>query len=248
MDTSTVLESIDLESIPSEVVARFAALADPTRLAILQVLSGEPRCVCDVNEAVPVAANVLSYHLKVLREAGLVTATRRGRWVDYALDAAALAATATPCPARPRSGSADGHLPGPASAGTHARAAPRRIAGWGSPPRPRLVGPVRGQRPRVGHGRVRLGRVGRGVPVGRGGPLLLLRHRQDRAAADRDHVRDRGGTHVHHPGAHPGAAGGPPRGRRQRRRGRSGGRDAVLLVLGGAGVHRVRVRRDPVWG
>lgn len=93
MDTSTVLESIGLESIPSDVVARFAALADPTRLAILQVLSGEPRCVCDLNEAVPIAANVLSYHLKVLREAGLVTATRRGRWVDYAVEAAALAAT-----------------------------------------------------------------------------------------------------------------------------------------------------------
>ncbi len=93
MDTSTVLETIDLESISAESVARFAALADPTRLAILQTLSGQPRCVCDVNEAVPVAANVLSYHLKVLREAGLVTATRRGRWVDYALDDAALAAT-----------------------------------------------------------------------------------------------------------------------------------------------------------
>jgi ArsR family transcriptional regulator len=93
MDTSTVLESIDLDAIPSEAVARFAALADPTRLAILQVLADQPRCVCDVNEAVPVAANVLSYHLKVLREAGLVTATRRGRWVDYALDEAALVAT-----------------------------------------------------------------------------------------------------------------------------------------------------------
>jgi len=32
-----------------------------------------------------VAPNVLSYHLKVLRDAGLVTATRRGRWVDYEL-------------------------------------------------------------------------------------------------------------------------------------------------------------------
>jgi len=93
MDTSTVLESIDLDVIPPEVVARFSALADTTRLAILRALSVEPRCVCDVNEAGPVAANVLSYHLKVLREAGLVTATRRGRWVDYALDGAALAAT-----------------------------------------------------------------------------------------------------------------------------------------------------------
>lgn len=72
------------------MVAGFAALADPTRLAILQVLAGQPRCVCDVNDAVPVAANVLSYHLRVLRDAGLVTATRRGRWIDYAVVPGAL--------------------------------------------------------------------------------------------------------------------------------------------------------------
>ena len=41
--------------------------------------------MCDIQEHVPIAANLLSYHLKVLREAGLVTATRRGRWIDYAL-------------------------------------------------------------------------------------------------------------------------------------------------------------------
>jgi ArsR family transcriptional regulator, arsenate/arsenite/antimonite-responsive transcriptional repressor len=85
MNTSTILEATALETIDPAVVARFAALADPTRLAILQTLAGAPRCVCDVNAAVPVAANVLSYHLKVLREAGLVTATKRGRWVDYEL-------------------------------------------------------------------------------------------------------------------------------------------------------------------
>jgi ArsR family transcriptional regulator, arsenate/arsenite/antimonite-responsive transcriptional repressor len=108
MNTSTVLEAIDLESIPPEVVARFAALADPTRLAILQALSDVPRCVCEVNEAVPVAANLLSYHLKVLREAGLVTATRRGRWVDYALDHAALAAARDAVPRADGTGPAAG--------------------------------------------------------------------------------------------------------------------------------------------
>ena len=41
--------------------------------------------MCDLQEHVPIAANLLSYHLKVLREAGLVTTSRRGRWVDYAL-------------------------------------------------------------------------------------------------------------------------------------------------------------------
>lgn len=83
MNTSTLLETTVIDSSDVGVVDGFAALADPTRLAILRVLSDAPRCVCDVNAAVPVAANVLSYHLKVLRDAGLVTANRRGRWVDY---------------------------------------------------------------------------------------------------------------------------------------------------------------------
>ena len=91
MDTSTLLEATGREPIDPAVVSGFAALADPTRLAILRALSGQPRCVCEVNDAVPVAANVLSYHLKVLREAGLVTAVKRGRWVDYALVPEALA-------------------------------------------------------------------------------------------------------------------------------------------------------------
>src|SRR5665811_1000129 len=43
------------------------------------------RCVCKLQEQVPIAGNLLSYHLKVLREAGLVTSSRRGRWIDYTL-------------------------------------------------------------------------------------------------------------------------------------------------------------------
>ena len=71
---------------------RLAALADPVRLRIVGVLAGGGRCVCDVREEVPVAANLLSYHLRVLRDAGLVTAARRGRWVDYRLDGGGFAA------------------------------------------------------------------------------------------------------------------------------------------------------------
>lgn len=62
-----------------------AAVADPIRWTVLQRLAQEGACVCDLQEHVPIAANLLSYHLKVLREAGLVTTSRRGRWVDYAL-------------------------------------------------------------------------------------------------------------------------------------------------------------------
>jgi ArsR family transcriptional regulator, arsenate/arsenite/antimonite-responsive transcriptional repressor len=63
-----------------------SAVADPVRWAVLRHLGerGES-CVCDLQERIPVAANLLSYHLKVLREADLVTTRRRGRWVDYSL-------------------------------------------------------------------------------------------------------------------------------------------------------------------
>ena len=68
-------------------VALLQAVADPVRWQVLQRLAVEPACVCDIQEHVPIAANLLSYHLKVLRDTGLVTTSRRGRWIDYALAA-----------------------------------------------------------------------------------------------------------------------------------------------------------------
>ena len=81
-----------IASTPVELTARLAALADPVRLRIVGVLAGGGRCVCDLQEKVPVAANLLSYHLRVLRDAGLVAAARRGRWIDYRLDGDGFAA------------------------------------------------------------------------------------------------------------------------------------------------------------
>jgi protein-tyrosine-phosphatase/DNA-binding transcriptional ArsR family regulator len=68
-----------------EHVAVLTAAADPTRWTILQRLARGQTCVCDLQAEVAVAPNLLSYHLKVLRDAGLVTCSRRGRWVDYRL-------------------------------------------------------------------------------------------------------------------------------------------------------------------
>ena len=66
-------------------VALLTAAADPVRWTILRRLTTGQACVCDLQGEVDVAPNLLSYHLKVLREAGLVTSTRRGRWIDYQL-------------------------------------------------------------------------------------------------------------------------------------------------------------------
>jgi len=76
----------------------FGALSDRIRLSILDRLGRDQRCVCELQESLDIAPNLLSYHLRILREAGLVEATRRGRWVDYRLadDAAAMVTAALP--------------------------------------------------------------------------------------------------------------------------------------------------------
>ena len=95
--TSTDLDSTSLEA----AAAGFSALGDPIRLRILGELGGGQRCVCELLEEIDIAPNLLSYHLKVLREAGLVEASRRGRWVDYALADEGLAALRRAFPAEP---------------------------------------------------------------------------------------------------------------------------------------------------
>jgi len=68
------------------VARRFQALSDPTRLRILDLLAGGERCVCQLTEATGAAQSRLSFHLKALREAGLLRARRSGRWMYYSVD------------------------------------------------------------------------------------------------------------------------------------------------------------------
>ena len=68
-----------------QLAARFKALADPTRVAIVNRLAVAECCVCDLNAAFDLSQPTISHHLKVLRDAGLVAATRRGTWAYYRL-------------------------------------------------------------------------------------------------------------------------------------------------------------------
>lgn len=62
----------------------FKALADPTRVAIVSRLaSGEVCCVCDLTDAFELSQPTVSHHLRVLRDAGLVEAERRGTFAYY---------------------------------------------------------------------------------------------------------------------------------------------------------------------
>lgn len=74
-------------SVDLEVLARaFQALADRKRLEIVRLLTNGERCVCDLTEVVGAKQSLLSFHLKILREAGLVTSRRRGKWMYYSLN------------------------------------------------------------------------------------------------------------------------------------------------------------------
>lgn len=69
--------------------ALFKALADPHRLRILAQLADadDHVCVCDFTDCLPLNQPTVSHHLRILREAGLVTSERRGTWVYYRLAA-----------------------------------------------------------------------------------------------------------------------------------------------------------------
>ncbi len=70
---------------PAAILDLFQALADENRIRIIEVLREGERCVCDLQASLDLGQSLLSHHLRVLREAGLVHARREGRWVHYAL-------------------------------------------------------------------------------------------------------------------------------------------------------------------
>ena len=72
--------------IGDALAVRFAALGEAKRLGILLSLSSGERCACDLAGCCGDRQPLLSFHLKRLREAGLVRARRDGRWLHYSLD------------------------------------------------------------------------------------------------------------------------------------------------------------------
>lgn len=92
---------------PGELVLIFKALGDPTRLKILDLLRSRGKsccdliarderglCACDIEAAIGLSQAAVSHHMDLLRRAGLVDAEKRGRWVFYRRNDAALAGLA----------------------------------------------------------------------------------------------------------------------------------------------------------
>lgn len=76
-----------------ELAKVFKALGDPVRLRLASLIAsheGGEACVCDLTDAFDLSGPTISHHLKVLREAGLITGERRGTWVYYRIQPDAL--------------------------------------------------------------------------------------------------------------------------------------------------------------
>jgi ArsR family transcriptional regulator len=80
------------QPLPDERAAELAgvhrALADPTRIQMVHILAAtsEPVCVCDFTAAFDLGQPTISHHLAKLRDAGLVTSSKRGIWAFYQLN------------------------------------------------------------------------------------------------------------------------------------------------------------------
>ena len=61
----------------------FKALADKNRFRILKMLERQPLCVCEIKSALNISTSTVSSHLTILKEAGFITDTRDGKWVEY---------------------------------------------------------------------------------------------------------------------------------------------------------------------
>lgn len=70
----------------NELSVLFRALSDETRLRILKLLEGGELCVCDIVAALGMSQPKVSFHLGVLKEAGLLKDRKEGRWMHYGID------------------------------------------------------------------------------------------------------------------------------------------------------------------
>lgn len=81
----SILNRIEESQQDNNIVSLLKVLADENRLKIISCLSSGEKCVCQLTEAMDIPQNLMSHHLRVLKDIGLVSDERRGRWVYYSL-------------------------------------------------------------------------------------------------------------------------------------------------------------------
>lgn len=75
-----------LSSPSIEMIAIFKALSEPLRVEVIELLREQEMCVCDLCDRLDVAQSKLSFHLKTLKQAGVVRSRQEGRWIYYRLN------------------------------------------------------------------------------------------------------------------------------------------------------------------
>ena len=81
-----IKESLYGEDVINRLAQTFKALADPTRLRIIYLLSKAPLCVCDIANLLDMTQSAISHHLRLLRNLRLVKFKKEGKMVIYSLD------------------------------------------------------------------------------------------------------------------------------------------------------------------
>jgi len=87
-ETTSLLREPLTTAAATEMAVKLKALADPVRLRLFSAVAtraGGEACVCDVSDGLDVGQPTISHHLKVLRDAGLLTSQRRASWVYYSV-------------------------------------------------------------------------------------------------------------------------------------------------------------------
>ncbi|MFL5462503.1 MAG: ArsR/SmtB family transcription factor [Gemmatimonadaceae bacterium] len=78
--------TVATHSRTERAIELFHALSDETRLEIIELLRKGERCVCELTDTLDAAQSRLSFHLRVLKDAGIVRDRKDGRWVHYELE------------------------------------------------------------------------------------------------------------------------------------------------------------------
>jgi len=70
----------------AQFVGIMESLSDPIRINILELMMNGEICVCDIVKVTGLSQSKISYHIKILKDSGLITDRQEGRWVYYKLD------------------------------------------------------------------------------------------------------------------------------------------------------------------
>lgn len=73
-------------TVPTDVLPLFQAFAESYRMQVIELLRDRELCACDIANHLGISASKLSFHLKILREAGLIQGRQEGRWIYYRLN------------------------------------------------------------------------------------------------------------------------------------------------------------------